>query len=732
MKYKQITALLCSTMLLGSLQSLSAGAVSLRPHDDSVAFSPAQTARGMLPMQYDLRKQGLTTRVQRQGSYGMCWSFSALAALESTIAAKQPAVDFSEWNLAYYTYSSVFGFPLQEDSAPTDAFVMGGNFYVVSPMLTSWMGPVTEESFPFGDMEVLDPDLTADSLRESAVYHVTDADLYLYEEYGQVTEEMHTAVKQSVYDGHAVSLSFYHHASGYNADTWSFYNAQDLRSEGNYHAVTVVGWDDTYPASNFLEDPGRDGAYLCKNSWGTTWGDGGYFWISYADPSIVELYSVRGEDAQMHTGQYLYDTHGYWTALSVEEADTTDYMANIFTAAEDTCVTSVMFVTALPGEHYTVRIYKDVQDAANPTSGTPCAETQGMQTYAGYHTVALEEPVFLKAGERFSVWVQLTGEPGQHIPCEAYTCFTTEYPDGTVDINETILSEQTVIDTLAPGESFYSIDGSEWFDTYDEEVIDLIAEDEESGITTSVYGRLGHVCVRALTQDIGRVTFSEYTEAVPMGTQIALTCPGAQAIWYTVNGSEALRYTDPITITEETELTAYAVLNGMTYPVQTQHYRLQNAQISTMLRTDTGEYLTFEQLSDDCYTALCTDIRQGCSLLPITTGQMTSKEGAFTSGERTEITAENAVTLRVSGEGQLDTTYVIYLTDVILGNVNLDKAVDASDAADVLIYAAGQGAGAAEEYDAAWKHRADCDADGTIDAADAAWILHTAAEQGAN
>jgi C1A family cysteine protease len=40
------------------------------------------------------------------------------------------------------------------------------------------------------------------------------------------------------------------------------------------HAITIVGWDD------------NKGAYLVKNSWGTQWGEKGYFWIKYGCNNI--------------------------------------------------------------------------------------------------------------------------------------------------------------------------------------------------------------------------------------------------------------------------------------------------------------------------------------------------------------------------------------------------------------------------------------------------------------
>ena len=58
---------------------------------------------------------------------------------------------------------------------------------------------------------------------------------------------------------------------------------------GTNHEVTVVGWDDNFPVENFNAScrPTNPGAWLIKNSWGKTYGDFGYFWLSYEDPSIA-------------------------------------------------------------------------------------------------------------------------------------------------------------------------------------------------------------------------------------------------------------------------------------------------------------------------------------------------------------------------------------------------------------------------------------------------------------
>ena len=728
-KQRLAAAVLCGIFALCGVQQLPAGAVSLSEHLTVMAAEQETEQTTALPSSYDMRKAGLTTRVQNQGSNGICWSFSAMAALESTLVSKQPDIDLSEWSMAFYAFSPVLGYKSGEKTP----FKNAGGLVVAAPMLTGWYAPVPQEDFSDSNLNGKKLDLTGEELRERAVTHVSEVEIYMSDQDVPVTEELIETVKQTVYDGRAVSVIYYNEPIVFRKETSAFYNSSYDKSNvdvSKYHAVTIVGWDDDFPAGYFNSNAGRDGAFLCKNSWGLTNSDNGYFWLSYAEPSISELYSLRSEPVQKHSGQYQYDTYGFCRSMAINTEDNMAYMANIFKAEEDTVLTSVMFVTAEPGDDYSIRVYKDVQDPADPQSGTQAVEQNGSKAHQGYYTEDLETPVFLSKGERFSIVVKLSGKSGKHIACEAYASFTTEKPDGTVKLdNETLYPESMIVQDFHPGESFVSTDGLSWSDMYEFDTINR-TDKLSNGSIKHTYGKLGNVCIRALTQGIGKVMFSEYCEEVPEETEITLTCPGAEKILWSTDGEQFSVYEKPIPISGKTDITAYAMVNGKEYPPETQHYQIAVAQISSMVRTDTKEYVEFERIADDCWTAVCKQTDADLTLLPVTTGEILASTASFTSYSPLKVLAKNALTLHTREAGKRDGTYVFYMTDAIKGNVNLDDAVNAKDATEVLIYAAQVGNGDAAPKDAAWIDRADWDGNHVVNAADATGILQYAAARG--
>lgn len=48
----------------------------------------------------------------------------------------------------------------------------------------------------------------------------------------------------------------------------------------------VVGWDDNFPKDNYFTPASQDGAWLMQNTFGTNFGEDGYYWVSYDTPMI--------------------------------------------------------------------------------------------------------------------------------------------------------------------------------------------------------------------------------------------------------------------------------------------------------------------------------------------------------------------------------------------------------------------------------------------------------------
>ena len=457
-----------------------------------------------LPSSYNAVTMGRITSVKNQNPYGTCWSFAAMNMAESSLiskgieingnVAKNNNIDFSERHLVYFLYNTVID-PLGNavgdstsigSTGAGSCWQNGGNSEVTTFELANWVGAANEAEAPYE--EILSSTLS-DSLAYVDVAHMQNA--------YWLNLDDRDRVKEMVMEYGSAIIDYHHDNSGvyWNAATSAYYYSQDLCTN---HAVSIVGWDDNFSKTNFnsANQPTGNGAWLIKNSWGTYFGDKGYFWLSYEDSSIQGGAATVFvfEPADNYDRNYFYDgstNPSYWMDL---EPDTS--VANIFTAQDSD--SGIEYLEAIstafynPNVSFNIDIYTNCT-ANNPTSGTHELTQSVDSLYAGYQTTKLNKAIPLEAGDKFSIVITNTG-----------TSDASVLLDKSVDWGWI-----TFQNTVKTGESFlrYYYSGYSW--------TDIINIDYLSGCTPRIKAFTNiHELMDMSTATITPVSSEEYTGAV--------------------------------------------------------------------------------------------------------------------------------------------------------------------------------------------------------------------------
>lgn len=376
-----------------------------------------------LPSSYSSMEKGYVTPVKNQGVSSACYAFAAVSCLESDYIIKgygtKDNTDFSEayyyWygaNNAWFDESSLYyGDGTYYEGDPYNA---GLNFYeAISPLVTD-SGIGLEEDFPFfADDTGLMGGYT-NAQRHSSGTNVRIQDIVTFD-----TGDM-SGIKNWIVEHGGVSVCF-------NANEYYYADNGTVAVNRiflvNNHAVAIVGWDDNFKAEGRFSNlyMKSTGAWLCKNSWGPEWGDDGYFWLPYSDPTITDItgYSINcNNDCD---NRYSYCAFPYYNDEVYGDATK---VANKYTAQESGTVSKTSLYM-FKDKSIELKFYTDNGDG-NPEGGKLLASYSGTFNKEGYYTVTLSNSFSINKGESFYA---VANYPGG-IPLE-FTTYSHDDKDQT-------------------------------------------------------------------------------------------------------------------------------------------------------------------------------------------------------------------------------------------------------------------------------------------------------------
>ncbi|MCI7383768.1 MAG: lectin like domain-containing protein [Hungatella hathewayi] len=322
--------------------------------------------------------------------------------------------DYSEAHIAGVTFNKRS--PYRWMDLEDDELDRGGSSIEVLNYLAHWQGPVKNSAAPYPNdgsyMETPSNYIKyVDASRTSREYHIPNAYMLPTSD----TEGYKEHWKNAIMTYSAIHSGLYFLPPYYtSAEPGYLYLPPELSDElMGGHATTIVGWDDSVPKEKFTVSSGsnawtpeEDGAWICKDSYGTDpiLTDGtGYYYISYEDaflgyPGMLAVVYPAGERIDNYSHMYSNSANG---SIDLPLEDYTELiLSQVFhTGHAPEMLRAAGFILSNPDFSY--RIYVRIGE------DKPFLAKSGYEKYGGFHTERLDTGILLPAETEFEVIVKI-------------------------------------------------------------------------------------------------------------------------------------------------------------------------------------------------------------------------------------------------------------------------------------------------------------------------------------